>query len=105
MVVSSISKRIKLNARYASLAILTVAILLTALIALRIVRELDIIDSFGQVRAEDVSNSDSNALAEWRVFLVAANAYDVGVNPLRYAESDAQDLRQIFRALGVKDEN
>ena len=51
------------------------------------------------------SVDNQTTLAEWHVFLVASNAYDVGVRKLRYCENDVRDLKNIFEALGVKDEN
>ncbi|MBQ9371187.1 MAG: SUMF1/EgtB/PvdO family nonheme iron enzyme [Thermoguttaceae bacterium] len=53
----------------------------------------------------DAGASSQTTLTEWHVFLVAANAYDVGVRKLRYCENDVRDLKAIFKALGVKDEN
>ena len=50
-------------------------------------------------------NSESVTLAEWRVFLVAANTYDVGVQKLLYSENDVRELKAIFEALGVKPEH
>ena len=60
-------------------------------------------------RAQDVSSRalsvGSDTLAEWHVFLVAANAYDVGVQKLQYSENDVRELKAIFEALGVKAAN
>ena len=47
----------------------------------------------------------TEAMAEWRGFLAATTNYTSEIGELRYAENDVDELVNIFRALGVKDEN
>ena len=47
----------------------------------------------------------TEAMAEWRGFLAATNNYTSEIGELRCAENDVDELVNIFRALGVKDEN
>ena len=48
---------------------------------------------------------ETDALAEWHVFLAATNIYADEIGELKYAENDVDELVKIFSALGVKDEN
>ena len=54
---------------------------------------------------ETSASYQTEAMAEWRVFLAATNNYTSEIGELRYAENDVDELVNIFRALGVKDEN
>ena len=54
---------------------------------------------------ETSASYQTEAMAEWRVFLAATNIYTSEIGKLRYAENDVDELVKIFRALGVKEEN